>query len=490
MDRAFLDRHRLLVLLAVAVAARAATFGNPVLHVDEDFYFTVARALWNGALPYVDVWDRKPPGLFLIYALPAALPFGWGILAYQVLALLAVVVTAAMIARLAQRGGWGQGATLAGIAYILWLNLASGQGGQSPVFYNPLMAGAALLILRNTARRWWRDAAAMLLVGTALQVKYAAVFDGLFFGLWIVTQAWRAGVPFGRIAARATALAILALLPTALAAGYYAAIGHADAFAYANFLSITQRVDDPPRERWGNAARLVVLLIPLVVMAHRSRSLGSMPRDGARRFLFLWLAVSILGIALVGGWFDHYALPAFVPGAACAAGFLAHSRRGRLAALLLPALVGTAFVVTDRIGRGGPADFGALVRTIGDGPGCLWVYSGTPKIYAAVPRCRVTRYLFPSHLYRARERGAVGVDQAAEVRRILASAPAVIVMRPPSIGERPDIRAIVAAAVARDYVLAARQPLGREQLAVYRRRTPARPRVQAALRRVSAKVAR
>ena len=480
MNLGTLDRYRLLLLLAVAIAARAVTFGNPVVHVDEDFYFAVARDMWAGAVPYVDIWDRKPPGLFLIYLLPAALPFGWGILAYQAMALGAVVSTAWIIARLAEAGGWTRGATLGGVAYILWLNLASGQGGQSPVFYNPLMAGAALLIVGNCARCGWRDGAAMLLVGLALQVKYSALFEGLFFGIWIMARDWRGGSPVGRVAVRGLGLAALALVPTIVAAGYYAAIGHLDAFTFANFRSIAARRIDPPLERLGNFLKVAALLVPLLAMAIDSvrhgdggQGLGR-PRGeavpGTQRFLLCWLAVAVAGIAVFGGWFDHYTLPAFVPGAVCAAGFLGSRRRGRVVALGLTALIGIVTTVADRLGRGGPAQFEALVHAIGDGPGCLWVYSGTPKIYAAVPRCRVTRYLFPSHLYRTREQGAIGVDQEAEVRRILAMAPAVIVMRPLSIGERPEIRAIVTAAIARGYVVGARRPLGRETLTIYRRR--------------------
>ncbi|MCC2980723.1 DUF2029 domain-containing protein [Sphingomonas sp. IC4-52] len=480
MNLGTLDRHRLLLLLAVAIAARAVTFANPIVHVDEDFYFTVARDMWAGALPYVDIWDRKPPGLFLIYLLPAALPFGWGIIAYQALALVAVVITAWIIARLAEAGGWARGATLSGVAYILWLNLASGQGGQSPVFYNPLMAGAALLIIGNRARSGWRDGAAMLLVGLALQVKYSALFEGLFFGIWIMARDWRAGRPIGRVAVPGVGLATLALLPTIAAAGYYAAIGHLDAFTFANFRSISARRTDPALERVGNFLKVAALLLPLLVMAvdsvrHGAGGQGAgQPQGevapGAQRFLLCWLSVAIAGIVVFGGWFDHYALPAIVPGAVCAAGFLGARQRGRMVALGLAALIGTVTIVADRLGRGGPAQFEGLVHAIGDGPGCLWVYSGTPKIYAAVPRCRVTRYLFPSHLYRTREQGAIGVDQEAEVRRILALAPQVIVMRPLSIGERPEIRAIVTAAMARGYVVAAHRPLGRETMTIYRRR--------------------
>ena len=466
-----LDRQRLLVLVIVAILARAVTFANPVVHVDEDFYFTVARVMWNGAMPYVDAWDRKPFGLFLIYLLPAALPFSWGILAYQAMALVAVAITAWLIARLAVLGGWSRGATLSGLAYILWLNLASGQGGQSPVFYNPLMAGAALLIVTNRARAGWRDAAALLLVGLAMQVKYSALFEGVFFGIWIMLRDWRAGDSLGRIAARAALLAGLALLPTVAVAAYYAAIGQIDAFTFANFVSITERRTDPPLERLGNFAKIALLLAPLIAMAVDSvRQAPAAEAHTERRFLLWWLGIAIAGIVGFGGWFDHYALPAFVSGAVCAAGFLGERRRGRMVAIGLAALIGTVTIVADRLGRGGPDEFRALTRAIGSGPGCLWVYSGTPKIYAAVHRCRVTPYLFPSHLYRTREQGAIGVDQKAEVRRILAAAPAVVVMRPLSIGERPEVRAMVTAIMARDYVVAARERLGRETLTIYRHR--------------------
>ena len=85
---------RLMVLLAVALAARAITFGNPLVHVDEQYYFVVGDAWRHGAIPYVDVWDRKPIGLFLIYLLAALAGPVTGIYAYQAMALVAVVATA------------------------------------------------------------------------------------------------------------------------------------------------------------------------------------------------------------------------------------------------------------------------------------------------------------------------------------------------------------------------------------------------------------
>ncbi|BCI72928.1 hypothetical protein SPKIRA_37580 (plasmid) [Sphingomonas paucimobilis] len=58
----------LLLLTLVALVARARTFGNPVIGFDEQFYLLVGDRVLHGALPYVDIFDRKPIGLFLLYA--------------------------------------------------------------------------------------------------------------------------------------------------------------------------------------------------------------------------------------------------------------------------------------------------------------------------------------------------------------------------------------------------------------------------------------
>jgi hypothetical protein len=191
-----------------------------------------------------------------------------------------------------------------------------------------------------------------------------------------------------------------------------------------------------------------------------------------RRFLLAWFAVALASLAAFGTWFDHYGLPALVPGCACAAGFFGaprFRRRAGPAILATVALAGQIVVLVNLHARGNATQFAALAQAVGRGPGCLYVYSGNTMLYAQTERCRLSRYVVPAHLNRAREAGATGVDQASEVRRILGQHPAVVVMRPPFQGERPEIRAIVVAAMAQDYRLAATLPMGNERIAVYKR---------------------
>lgn len=446
---------RWLVLLATAVAVRAVTFGNPLVAVDEQFYWVTAQRLLQGALPFVDIWDRKPIGLFLLYAPAAALGMPWGILAYQLMALASVVLTAGLIARVADRVGWGVGALPAALLYILMLNVADGQGGQAPVFYNLLTIGAvALLLPRPDDRdgdpaRVGRNLLAMLLIGLALQVKYTVLFEGLFLGLWLLRREAVLGASLVHVVRRGLGYAGMAMLPTLLAAGVYCWLGHFDAWFYANFGSILDRKSDPLIDLVGAFFEVMVPLAPLLVLS--GLSWARMRRTGgpstAEGLLLGWLIAAMVGLLVFGSWFPHYALPAMVPGSLCCAAFFAQNRIGRriIAPVLLTValIAGTICVLAAQAKRGNAAQLATITDAIGRGPGCLYVQSGDSMLYGATGRCTLSPWLFPSHLSRERENGALGVDQLAEVDRIFAQRPAVVVMRSPFRGERLAVRARV-----------------------------------------------
>jgi hypothetical protein len=95
--------------------------------------------------------------------------------------------------------------------------------------------------------------------------------------------------------------------------------------------------------------------------------------------------------------------------------------------------------------------------------GCIYVYDGYPALYMLTHSCLPTRWVFPGHLNTHDEASAkaLGVDPAAEVRRILATRPEVIVDDAPAYEfGNPETRALVEAALARDYHLAARVQTG------------------------------
>jgi hypothetical protein len=469
------------MLLIAALAIRARDFGNPVIHVDEQYYLLVGDRMVHGAIPYIDLWDRKPVGLFLIFAAIRELP-GDGILAYQIVATLFAAVTAWVIAKGGRiLGADRTGAVVAALAYILWLSFLSGRGGQSPVFYNLFMAcaGVSTLHLPDRATRCDRrgivasGAAACLLAGLAIQTKYTPLVEGAFFGIAHLCYFRRAGAGWPAMAGVALLWGTLGLLPTVLAIGYYHGLGPVafDAFWFSNFASVTLRRGYPAAKICARLAGTTTQLSPFIacaVLAWRERS------GGEKRWLaFGWLAAALIAFAMIGAFFDHYALPLMVPLTMIAAPVLGRSRRALVFLCIMGVVLSAFHLLTERDERA--SEF-AVARTMAanDQGKCPYVFAGDAILYLLAHACVPTAYAFPSTLAYDPERGATGIDEAAEVSRILSRHPPVVVtMDQPLAPWNAASNAIVSARLARDYRLAMRTPRAGGNLLVYIRRGPA-----------------
>ncbi len=472
----------LALFLAIALIDRAPLFGNPVIQVDEQFYLLAGDRLLHGDWPFVAIWDRKPIGLFLLYAGLRGLG-GNGILAYQVAATLSVAATALVIERMARRIAPAPGALLAGALYILCLPMVGGIGGQAPVFYNLPVAVAAWIILRlvegehGDRALTLRGAGAMLLVGVAIQIKYTVMFEGAFFGIVLVLLSLRERADIAATAARAALWASIAFLPTMIAFAGYVLAGHGQDFLFANFWSIFLRSDDPADQTAGRFWTIVAMTAPLVAAG----AVAPFIVEAARyrlplAFALAWAVVACLGVVAFGSYFDHYALPLFVPLCLAAAPALGHGKAGQRAGVALIAaslVVGTIVVRRNITNRGSEATVAPIVAMIGERPrGCVYVFDGDPIIYHLTQSCLLTRWPFPPHLANHRESAALGVDAVAETRRIMAQRPAwVVTTRGPDSGltNRTDA-AIVDSALAADYQAVLSIPVGKRQRMLYRLR--------------------
>lgn len=479
------------LLLLVAVAARAAQLGNPVVQVDDEFYLLTGDRMLHGALPYVDIWDRKPVGLFLIYAAIRLLG-GAGVIEYQLVAILFAAATGFVVARIARNLAGPHGAAAAGVVYILYLGMFGGEGGQSPVFYNLFVALAAwgmVDIARRPgfgARAFGLGLVVMLLVGAAMQVKYTALFEGVFFGLALLWLGWQRGAGWGVLAAMGGAWIAAALLPTLAAWGYYAAIGHGEAFVQANFLSILDRSSDGAGITMKRLGWILLFLAPLGIAAWLGRGLARPAGEDVRRLLQGWAIAAIGGVLIFGTYFDHYALPLIAPLCVLAAAWFGDAEAGLMLAssnarLRIPAGVATMALVTavslvtindNRRNRGwGPqvermADF--IRPQLKD---CLYVFVGEPSLYQLTGSCLPTRWPFPSHLSLTRESRAIGAEPLAEVRRIMAARPEFVVASTrPDPDLSPAVLDYMTALLARDYAPALEVPVGSRSRIVYRRK--------------------
>jgi hypothetical protein len=467
--------------LLAALLIRGATFGYPMLHIDEQFYLLVGDRMLHGALPFVDIWDRKPVGLFLLYAAIRLLG-GLGVVQYQVVAMLFAVATALVIYRMARMVTTAPGAFWAGVGYLLCLSGYQCYGGQAPVFFNLPMALAAWIMCRMAAQgpraRLMRGGfGVMALVGLALQIKYTVLFEGMGFGLMLLWLAHRQGWSWGRILAAAVGWAAMAVLPTALVFGFYIARGHGEAFFYANFQSIFAR-SEPMEGAYGRLFKETAALIPVwLAIFLGPRLLPAPPHQNSRvlTFLRLWSAAAVLGFLAFGVWFDHYVAPMLVPLMTLSAPALGRAGRQMWYTLLLLLVgAGGAFGVTSYAMQhhGTRAQVEALARVIDrERQGaCIFIDEGDPILYQYTRACTVTPYIFPDHLNGMVDFNALGIDGMAEVHRIMNAHPRVVVMtgEPSSLPPNWPVRRTIQGVLDRDYVLASRNVVGWRTLLVYR----------------------
>ena len=483
----WIDRNWRLVLVLLVVATflvRARYFGNPLIDADEQFYLLTGDRMLHGAIPYTDIWDRKPVGLFVLYAAIRLLG-GDGVIEYQIVAACFAAATAVLIATIARRITTPGAALVAALSYAPALALSGGQGGQTPVFYNLLVTAAAALVLGRFAPRGdarttglslrWFGAGVMLLIGVAIQIKYNAVFEGVYFGLVLLALAWRADPRPGALLLDGLVWIAAALAPTVLAYLVYIAIGQRDAFEYA-IRSIFSRAGVGPRETLHNlghdAGRLAPYLVAILLaegIMRRHASWRDRP-GGAAAHLFLagWAGAAAAGFLIFGTYFNHYVLPLIAPLAIIAAPAFAIRRRriGAISATLLLVTLAVWFLIyarkTDAEKGTAPHAYevAARIRPMLKG-GCLFIFYGEPIYYQLTNSCLLTRWPFPYHLSLAREAAALGVDPAAELRRILAQKPPVVLN---DVTDDPEvnraIERILRAELNRDYRLVYSYTLG------------------------------
>jgi hypothetical protein len=322
---------------------------------------------------------------------------------------------------------------LAGVLYLLWLGPLEGYGGQSPVFYNAFIAGAALLVWRALPRLRQgiaprSVALAMLLAGLAITIKTSALFEAAFLGLYAAAVLLRArGVAGWRVVA---VWVLTGAAPTLAIAAGYALGGHWHAYWHA---MVTANLAKPPMLGTSiyNGRSLAVVLSPVLLAAGAGLWLMWRRIEGERAFLAVWLAAALVGLFAVPNFFFHYAMPLLVPLCVAAAGLLARDLVG-IALVALLAILSAMYSPPIKPGRAARSLAAmetleeAVLRHGGGGP--LFVYHGPPQLYWRTGHPPPTPLVFPTHLSQQLERNVSHLDTFAETRRVLALRPGTVVM--------------------------------------------------------------
>ena len=489
-----------IVIVLAVVLERLPTIGFAYLNVDESAYLLIGAAFRHGAIPYVDIIDRKPFGLYLIYAF-ADWAFSDAISGARILGGICTIVSAwfvALIGRQFLRLSW-TASTLAGVWFSFYAIVYGGDAAQYNVFVMPFVAVAAFLVLRALADvEAGRAPSASeiglsgLLLGLAMQVKYTPAFEATGFGLLLIYAGWRNRVALGAhgigALSRGIALMILGgLLPTAIALGAYWSIGHLDAFIFYNFTTnVVRPVTDYSAGllafRIGEVLLVVhPLLVCAVVYMLRGGAKAASEQGPAHRWvdtvLVIWLTAAVFGALVQRQPYLHYFYAIVPPLALFALAVLGARGRFTKAAkrwvvvYTLAPLVGYAGGWTwESWDHGSPMLPREIARTLrAENVSSLYVFNSFGIIYYLSGLPSPTKFTLPTHLLRDLEAASFQFDAVAEVKRILDSHPQVIVVTRPFAGNiAPNRVEMLEAELQASYCTWRMYEAGRDKVYLYR----------------------
>ena len=423
--------------LLFALATRWFALGDVNYQDDELLFFYFGQRMHEGLLPYVDLWDRKPPSLFLLYYLLAGISHS--VLAFQIAGLLSVAATAQIISLIAERiGARGLCGMLAGSIYMVMLLEFGGASGQAAVSFNLPMAMAALLVRSQSEMLAGGEAgrrlpAAMLLAGLTITFKQTAVFEAAFLGCFALWRLRRGGMAGAALLRTALTMMLAGASPMLAWAAFYAAIGHFGEFWHAMVTSNLTKSYDPGGDLAQRARLFAIHLAPaaLVALAGLAWRGEGASREG-RVFAAGWIAAAFGGFIAVPNLIDHYVLPLLAPLALAGSPFLSRRPLGWAAGAVIAGLyiVSAPTLDVTRAARS-RAMMSALVGQIRahDPAPRLFVYDGPVYLYALTGSHPPTPLAFPLHLNFRPERNVSHLDTASELRRILSAEPSTVVIQ-------------------------------------------------------------
>ena len=444
------------LLLLVALALRAPSFGVTGLDWDESLYVVMAQRWLQGDLPYVAVWDQHPVGLPALLAASTWL-IGDGLLATRIACLLAVSGTAALLyGFLARRVDAPLGGSFAALFYLFYMSRPDGLAANTEVFNNLVVSAASFLLLGQFIVGPLRVRASTmfvsgLLLGIGLQLKYVVMPEAVLLCCAVLYKILRDGERLVRTLSLAVLAMVGGLLPTSLATFYFWHAGVLPEYLDANWRANVAYLDSPLTLA-TILARLRFGLLPLIGLLPWPFVLPTLFRDARTRqryatlgvWLALWLVAASLDVAAPLKLWKHY-FNALVCPLCLIAGLTVQlvadrtgpHRQWLLCSVIVAVLTPAVGLMVKHIPSSWAIDRTNVPRTIADfinqngsNGHDIYVFNYDPLVYAYAHAAPPTRFVLGIELSEFSE--SSGSRPAGEITRILGSMPHWIIVAEPS----------------------------------------------------------
>jgi hypothetical protein len=187
-------------LLLITVLTRLPFYFVDVVDWDESTFILMGQSVLDGHLPYLELWDVKPPLAFVAYAAFIAL-LGKSLVAIRLAGTICVFITSWLVYSIGKYISDRRGGIFAAILFIVATALIS--GGQATMTEHvalvPLVGALAWLIRRKTTPMVLLVGGILLTMATLVRLNLAYVVVAV--GFWLV---------YGKLKLRVSSLGIIA----------------------------------------------------------------------------------------------------------------------------------------------------------------------------------------------------------------------------------------------------------------------------------------
>lgn len=402
------SRSELLPVSGVILAASAIIMLPGLLsgpNFDASVFLLIGERLLDGHLPYVDLWDHKPPGIYVIDT-ALILLLGWLVGAWPAVWVGSVGATAFLGLAVFAIGRERHGTLVATVAGLLTATTAAAWpfslgGGLTETFAAALVAGAWWLAARQ--RHW-------ITVGLLLALAGATSLFAIPGAAVVVGVALRLG---GRPAARRVLLAAVAgasaMILAAGAAGILGAM--LDALVRYNAAYRAASLADPLPESLAISPRLIGWYAANGLALLTAAIIGSLRRSPCRWAAILAVVGTAAMIVFGARLYGHYLLLVMVPaGVLATAGLseVARWARGRVRRLVVAVGATVILAVTAAAGyaavlSSAPDAFSLrdrdmaatqVIRARAPGANVLLVWGNAPTVYLHTGAEPAWRYVY------------------------------------------------------------------------------------------------
>jgi hypothetical protein len=330
----------LLACLTLFLFLRIPSLVEPYWYGDEGIYAVIGHSLREGAVLYRDIWDNKPPILYLLYASVEGNLFG-----IKLLSLVFGLASVSVFYYLAQKLFKKRVSIIVGtalFALLLGLPLLEGNIANAENFMLlPLLCAAASIFLSNTLRVYFLGG---LFLSIALMTKVVAVFDIAAFLFVIFLQNRDRAKSFfiaflSSIKSKKNQTILIGVisLPVVFIVLYTAI----NALPY--FLSsvFTKNVDYVGQNNHflfplGWVALKIFLLISALALIYKYRKKFTFPEQ----MIFTWMIFAVFSMFFSERPYTHYVLMGIIPFS-----LLISCLFERLRIIALIAVIGISFLV-------------------------------------------------------------------------------------------------------------------------------------------------